>query len=354
MSQKPFTRLGHWLRQQLLPAPAEKVSSRQDGQGDGMRQKPITLALGGGGARGISHLGVIDGLLDAQIEIHRVVGVSIGSLAGAMYAFNPDIKQTIAKALGYLTSESFQTHQQTLFGARRNSGEKTGGVFAWYSRVMKYLRGNRTWHRAVTQSSLLPAAILQDVVTHLLPDADIADAKIPLSIVAVDLHSGHQVVLEKGSVREAVRASAAIPGIFPPVAWDEMLLCDLGTFCSLPTVIARSYGNGPVVAVDVSSSVKHLAHCNTALDVLMRMDEIGEALFRKHVVAAADFIIRPAVSNTEWFDFSNPELMMNLGRKAARQRSSELTALLRRNPVQGKPSIAERIAAEPSGIDSSM
>src|SRR5688572_17127203 len=110
-----------------------------------MSYKPITLALGGGGARGISHLGVIDGLHDQGFEVGRVVGVSIGSLAGAMYAFNPNIKHTIAKALGYLLSEPFQSHQQTLFGARRNSDENTGGVFAWYSRVRSYLRGNRTW-----------------------------------------------------------------------------------------------------------------------------------------------------------------------------------------------------------------
>jgi NTE family protein len=319
-----------------------------------MSYRPITLALGGGGARGISHLGVIDGLSEAGFQVGRVVGVSIGSLAGAMFAFNPDIRSTIGKALGYLLSESFQTHQQTLFGARRNSGENTGGVFAWYSRVMTYLRANRTWHRAVTQPSLLPSAIMQDVVTHLLPDADIADAKIPLSIVAVDLHSGHQVILERGSVREAVRASAAIPGIFPPVEMENMLLCDLGTFCSLPTVIAQSYGNGPVVGVDVSSRIKHLTHCNTALDVLMRMDEIGESLFRKHVTAAADFIIRPVVSHTEWFDFSNPELLINRGRKAARQHSSELAALLKQKPVTAKPSMTERLAAEPSGIDSSV
>lgn len=321
-----------------------------------MNQKPITLALGGGGARGISHLGVIDGLHDRGIEVHRVVGVSIGSLAGAMYAFNPDIKQTIGKALAYLLSESFQTHQQTLFGARQSSdSDNTGGVFAWYSQVMKYLRANRTWHRAVTRSSLLPAAVMEDVVTNLLPDADIADAKIPLSIVAVDLHSGHQVVLERGPVRAAVRASAAIPGIFPPVKWDEMLLSDLGTFCSLPTVIARSYGNGPVVGVDVSSSIQYLTHCDTALDVLMRMDEIGEVLFRKHVTAAADFIIRPAVSHTEWFDFSQPEMLINVGRKAARQRSPELVAMLQRGSVPPKPTMTERIiATEPATLNSSV
>ncbi len=319
-----------------------------------MSYRPITLALGGGGARGISHLGVIDGLCEAKFPIGRVVGVSIGSLASAMYAFNPDIKKTIAKALGYLLSESFQMHQETLFGARRDSDENTGGVFSWYSQVMKYLRANRTWHRAITRPSLLPSAIMLDVVTNLLPDADISEAKIPLSIVAVDLHSGHQVVLERGPVRDAVRASSAIPGIFPPVKWDQMLLADLGTFCSLPTVIAQSYASGPVVGIDVSSRVKHLANCDTALDVLMRMDEIGEALFRKHVTAAADFIIRPAVAFTEWFDFSHPESLINRGRKAARQSTPELAALLKHKVISPAPSLPERLQAEPYPHDYSV
>jgi hypothetical protein len=108
------------------------------------------------------------------------------------------------------------------------------------------------------------------------------------------------------------------------------------------------------VAVDVSTRLKHVAHCNTAMDVLMRMDEIGESLFRKHVQAAADFIIRPPVSHTEWFDFSNPELLISQGRKAARQHSEELAALLRRNTFLPKPSMTERLALEPAGLNSSV
>lgn len=297
--------------------------------GTQLSDSSVTLALGGGGARGIAHLGVIEVLLDSGFQFERLVGISIGSLVGAMLAFSDDIAEVQARSLSYLLSERFQRHQQTLFGTiSADDGEANnttaGGLFSWYGRIKDYLRANRLFHRVVTQNALLPAVILQDVVDNLLPDADIADAAIPLSIVAVDLRSGHRVVLEKGSVRQAVRASSALPGIFPPVEFEGMQLCDVGVFCSLPTTVGVSYGTGTLIAVDVSSDLQPLQTCETALDVLMRMDEIGESLFRKHVRNSADLVIRPAVSQVEWFDFSSAPRLIDAGRVAARNAVMEL------------------------------
>ncbi len=283
-----------------------------------MTSRPITLALGGGGARGVAHLGVIEILTDAGFTIERIVGVSSGSLAGAIYAFEPDIQQAKATTLKYLLSESFQRHQTTLFGTSPAAGdETTGGVFTWYDRVKGYLRTQKLFKRVIQTPSLLPGLVLQDAVNHLLPEADIADAVVPLSIVTVDLLSGNKIILERGSVRDAVRASSSLPGIFPPVEFDGMLLCDVGVFYSLPTTVAKSYASECTVAVDVSTGLKPLTQCETALDVLMRMDEIGESMFRKHVRDAADLVIRPKTSGVEWFDFSKPKQMIEAGRQAA-------------------------------------
>jgi NTE family protein len=185
------------------------------------------------------------------------------------------------------------------------------------------VRANRMLYRAVRHSSLLPGLLLEEVVNHLLPDADIADARIPLSIVAVDLDTGQPVVFEKGSVRLAAQASASVPGIFPPVAIGDRLLCDIGGFCALPLGVARTYAPTMLVAVDVGSNLKPLRRPPTALDVLMRMNDIGSAMFREQLRAEADLTIVPAVSNVPWFDFTSVDAMIDAGRVAARSALSK-------------------------------
>ncbi len=285
-----------------------------------MSKQPVTLALGGGGARGVAHLGVIEEVLRDGWEVDRVIGISIGSLAGAMYAFDPDIKRVQQKALDYLLSTDFQRQQQELFKAHRNRDDNSrGGLFSWYHTVANYLEAHQTLTRAVTRKSLLPGALLEEVVKHLLPDADIADAEIPLGIAAIDLLSGERVVLEQGSLRSAVRASASIPGIFPPVELEGRMLCDLGVLASLPVRIARKYNPLVLVGVDVGGHLKHLTDYATALDVLMRIIEIGETTFRADLRAEADLVIAPDVGNVEWFDFSQSQSLIEAGRKAGQE-----------------------------------
>lgn len=289
--------------------------------------RPLTLALGGGGARGLAHLGVIDVLTKAGFDVQRIAGISMGSLVGGMFAFDPHIERVISKALRYLLSPAFQKHQQTLFGYSGNpQGDQTYGLFSWYAQIQKYLRANRMFHRAVTQPGMLPGVILQDVVNQLLIEADLGDARIPLVVVAADLRSGHVAIIEKGSLRDAVRGSAALPGIFPPIPFGEMQLCDCGNFLTLPTSVARSYTEGFVVGVEVSAEVQPLDHCETAIDALVRVDEIGENFWRKQVRSAANVLIRPNVAHAQWYDFSAAESIIELGRKAANNAMGEIEA----------------------------
>jgi NTE family protein len=266
-------------------------------------------------------VGALEVLLDSGFRFERVVGVSIGSLVAAMYAFDPDIERVRERALEFILSERFQQGcQRHLTGTRPTDGDENGSrTLSVYGRVAGYVRANRLFHRLVTRPSLLPRMILDDVISNLVPDADIADAEVPLSIVAVDLRSGRRVELERGPVREAVRASKSLPGIFPAVEWDNMLLADIGMFDSLPTVVARSYTDGYVIGIDVGAISRPWSQGNSALAALMRMDEIGESMLRTHSRNAADLIITPAVAQVDRFDFSRPRELVEAGRIAARE-----------------------------------
>ncbi|HTI50638.1 MAG TPA: patatin-like phospholipase family protein, partial [Planctomycetaceae bacterium] len=164
----------------------------------------------------------------------------------------------------------------------------------------------------------LPGALLESVVNRLLPDADIADAPLPLSVVAVDLHTGQSVVFDKGPVRLAVRASASVPGIFPPVPYEGRLLSDIGGFSTMPLRVARTYGPEIVVAVDVDGRLKPMTESPTALEVLIRMIDIGAVMFREHLSEEADLSVLPDVKDVPWFDFRMADAMMEAGRAAAR------------------------------------
>ncbi len=283
-------------------------------------RRRAVVALGGGGARGIAHLGVMQIIGESGVQTEQIVGVSMGSLVGAMCAVEPDIQRVQAKAIELLHSPIFKQRCAKVFGAAPPKTEETWeGYFAWYERLKKAINTHRTFARATNGPSLMSDNVLNEAIDYLLPDIDLTELPTRLSIVAVDLLSGHRIVLEKGSLRRAVRASTSIAGFFPPIEWDGMLLCDIGTVNSIPVTIARSYASDLTIAVDVGQEHTAITQCKTAFEVLMRMEDIGERLMRRHVSKEADVIVRPNVGEISWFDFDHPEKLIAAGREAARK-----------------------------------
>jgi NTE family protein len=297
--------------------------------------RSAALALGGGGARGLAHLGVIEILQQLPLTIDRFVGVSIGSLAGALCAVDQDPERVQRRVVGYLTSEAFLSKQAALFSAAPDAEEpSTSGLFAWYHHIRRFLGARRKLANLFSKPALLGQDVMQDVVDALLPDMDIRDVKVPLSIVALDLYSGRKVILTEGSLKDAVMASAAIPGVFPPVKWDSMLLCDVGMMDAIPSKIATSYGTDVTIAVDVGAQLEPIEQCPTAVNVFLRLGDIGEHLVRDYTRGLADCLIRPDVASTPWYDFSDPDSLIATGRLAARDFLSGRNSVVGRTDVR--------------------
>src|SRR5207244_1272585 len=146
-----------------------------------------------------------------------------------------------------------------------------------------------------------------EVVNALLPDADVSEAKIPLTIVAIDLVTGREVEITRGPLRQAVLGSASLPGIFPPVAYGGCLLADIGVVAAVPCHAARRSGADVVIAADVTQRVGARKTFPTAVDVLLRMEDATGSLFLDLVLQHADAVIRPDVSRFDWTDFSAME-----------------------------------------------
>jgi NTE family protein len=150
-----------------------------------------------------------------------------------------------------------------------------------------------------------------------------------MCIVAVDLQTGQPVVFDKGPLRMAARASASVPGIFPPVEDGSRLLVDIGGFAALPLGVARTYSPELLFAVDVGTDLKPMARVPSAVETLLRMNDIGAALFREHVKEKADLVILPDVAHVDWFDFTSSEAMIEAGRTATQKALAGFTAPLR-------------------------
>ena len=213
----------------------------------------------------------------------------------------------------------FRSHQVQVIPSTAKSSDdhEASGISSWFRRAKKYLQAHRRLSKAVTSPALMSDIALQEAIDCLLPDIDIQDLPIPLSIVAVDLLSGQRVILENGSLRKAVRASTAIPGIFPAVRWNDMLLSDIGVIESVPAMIARSYASDLTIAVDVGQTVGRIQRCDTAIEAMLRMDDICERMIRPKLMTMADILIQPNVGHYPWFDFTQPEKLIEEGRRAA-------------------------------------
>jgi NTE family protein len=271
---------------------------------------------------------------EAGVRTERIVGVSIGSLMGGLCAVDSDIQRVQSKAIELLYSPVFSEKCRQLMGSASKVSNGTQDLSAasgagdwfgkWYERLGRIMQHGHRFTRMISGPSILSNEILHEAIERLIPDIDLRDAPVPLSVVAADLKSGHRVVLEQGSIRKAILASTAIPGFFPPISWDDMLLCDIGVLDALPMSIAKSYASSLTIGVDVGSNVQRIDTFSTAIDVMMRMEEIGERLCRRQALPHADLLIRPDVGHRPWYDFTEPEGLIQSGRQAGRDAMRDL------------------------------
>lgn len=253
----------------------------------------IALVLGGGSAKGFAHVGVIRVLEQEKIPIHMVVGTSVGSLIGGIYASNPD---------------SFQL-EWIAFKIDRNDVLDPSIV---YSRLGP-VQGVR----------------LENFVEQSVKVKRIEDTKIPFYPVATDLNTGETIVLEKGSLAKAIRASSSIPGIFVPVTFDNRMLVDGGVTNNIPCDIARSKGADIVIAVNIGKDIRE-ANISTLLDVVGQSASIMMHEASKAKLLHADVVIEPNTKGVGMFDFSQKKLLMDEGIRAARQAIPRIRDLMAR------------------------
>jgi len=163
-----------------------------------------------------------------------------------------------------------------------------------------------------------------------LPDIAIEDLPLPFAACALDLVSGEEVSLRRGSLREAVRASSAIPGLVPPVEHDGRLLADGGWVNKVPALHCYDLGADVVVGVDVSIRMQETRELKRGYDVISRANACTEWALRRLQLGLCDLVVRPRVGLVHWADFDRAEELVAAGRKAMAERLPELEEALAR------------------------
>ncbi len=251
----------------------------------------VALVLGGGAARGFAHVGVIRMLEQEKIPIHMIVGTSVGSLIGALYASDPN-----SFNLEWL---SFTIEKDDIFD-----------YSVIYSK-MGPVQGER----------------LEKFIQTKVKAKTIEQMKIPFYAIATDLNAGKTWVFEKGSVAKAVRASCSIPGIFQPLEMNGRMYVDGGVTNTLPVDVARARGADIIIAVSISKNINN-PQANSLIDVILQSIDIMGRELVTYKSRGYDVLLEPQVGDVGMTDFTQKKRLMDAGIQAAKQAMPRIKKLI--------------------------
>lgn len=301
------------------------MSSSNHGEKIGKEARPrVGLALGGGGARGFAHLGILRVFEESGIPIDLLTGTSMGALIGALYAQSRCASAAVARLERVLKEQQGSARLLKLYGA-----ERKGDHFLNY--VAQRIQQRVIINLSITRKSLLPASRLELAVADLIEDGSLEELAIKLGVVASDLISAKGVILHHGPVRKAVVASSSIPGFFPPVKWGDLLLVDGEVTDLVPVESCRALGADFVVAVDVTPEIRPAGELEHTLDVFLRSVRITNYRHAENALNKADFVLRPVHDSVPWADFDRLSELIGAGADCARQHLPQIREALARS-----------------------
>jgi NTE family protein len=290
----------------------------------GERSK-IGLALGGGGARGLAHVGVLKVLEREGIPFDLIVGTSMGAIIGAAYAIEPNAALLERRVLNFFQPERGQNRKLKLLEKLDWPHPEKSDLFRQF---MEFIGKEIALNLILVRKALFSEKDLRRLLRAILPEIDLRDTKIPFFAAAVDLISGRKIILDRGSIINAVMASCAVPGFMPPIPLDGMILVDGGVIEALPCLAAREKGAEFVIGVDVGLCICNPPVIGDGLDEIQRVMEIMCFYLNQVHLENADIIIQPKVKDSRWADFSKHKELIQEGERAAEAKMKEIHQIL--------------------------
>jgi NTE family protein len=307
------------------------------------RRPVIGLALSGGGALGLTEIGVIRWMEENHIPIARIAGTSMGSIIGSMYAtgMSPEEIQKFAKKINW--DQAFLPEPGYTDISYRRKQDRRDFLVAAPLGLKHGLRGPNGLNSGQA------AGLLLDRVAY--PNSGVTDfdeLPIPFRCVATDMQSGEAVVLHSGYLGDAVRASMAIPGVFTPVELNGRVLADGGMVQNIPVETAKDMGADTVIAVELHYPPGDVGQLSTLVGVLSRAIDVMITQNEHHSLALAQAKVRIDMKGFAITDYKRLDELVELGYKAAASQSAELLRYAITDPSEWQQYLNSRNARKQS------
>jgi len=261
------------------------------------RAAKIAVVLGAGASKGFAHIGVLKVLESHKVPVHIVVGTSVGSFIGSLYAYgySPYELQTIA------------------LGIQKND-------------IADYI---------IPDNGFIKGEKLENFVNVRVKYTPMEKFKIPFYAVATNIQNGEEMIFGRGNPGKAVRASCSLPGIFNPVRIGDKYYVDGGVVNPLAADVARRFGADVVISVNISSSVETPPPKATVDTIMQAVDIMYSRIASQHL-KHSDIIIKPKVGHIGSSDFSKRHEAIMEGEKAATEAMPAINQIVDKLRQEGR------------------
>lgn len=258
----------------------------------------IALVLGAGSSKGFAHIGVLKILESNKIPIHLIVGTSVGSAVGSLYAYGMD-------------------------------------AFSLQKLAFSVEKGDIIDPLIVPSNGFIKGEKLEDFINKSVNYTPMDKLRIPFYAVAADLEKGQEIVFGRGNTGTAVRASCSIPGIFRPTIISDKMYVDGGVISPVPVEVAKRFGADIVIAVDISSGVEH-AKPEGTIETILQSINIMYSRLGAIQLTKADVVIRPNVGHIGAADFSKKHEAILEGEKSTIEALPQIMQIITQLKQEGR------------------
>ncbi|MDD5195410.1 MAG: patatin-like phospholipase family protein [Candidatus Omnitrophica bacterium] len=289
----------------------------------------VGLALGGGGARGFFHLGVLRALEQLKIMPDMISGTSMGALVGGMYALRPD-----AKYIEKNIFDTFDKYQKDILALKKIFGSASfGDDTVMLERSFNVIQEFYLWNLCVIKPYLIEPKPFFKIFKELFSASRFSDCKIPFIATCVDLVSGKLFFIDEGPLGRAIIASTALPGFFPPLKLKDKILVDGGALETLPTQALKGKVNF-IIGVNLETTQHVSVTLKSAIDILCLTDKLRYKKIIDENVKEADFLIFPDLEKFSWGSFDRARELVAMGEQQTIAQGQALIKALKKEKIK--------------------